>query len=97
MLKSFKVEKLVISAIPSLVETWTLGFGFQSLEDGERRSLSNINLMVFPGTVWLKKPIFENQETSQRGGGGGHFILYSLYTLLLFLSFLYGQNYIIVC
>lgn len=96
MLKSFKVEKLVISAIPSLVETWTLGFGFQSLEDGERRSLSNINLMVFPGTVWLKKPIFENQETSQRGGGGGHFILYSLYTLLFFLSFLYGQNYIIV-
>ncbi|KAG5546132.1 hypothetical protein RHGRI_018345 [Rhododendron griersonianum] len=69
MLKSFKVEKLVISAIPSLVETWTLGFGFQSLEDGERRSLSNINLMVFPGTVWLKKPIFENQETSQRGSG----------------------------
>ncbi|KAF7141276.1 hypothetical protein RHSIM_Rhsim06G0206400 [Rhododendron simsii] len=70
MLKSFKVEKLVISAIPSLVETWTLGFGFQSLEDGERRSLSNINLMVFPGTVWLKKPIFENQETIQRGGSG---------------------------
>ncbi|KAH7860231.1 hypothetical protein Vadar_011047 [Vaccinium darrowii] len=70
MLKSLKVEKLVISAIPSLVETWTLGFGFQHLEDGERRSLSSINLMVFPGTVWLKKLIFENQETSQRGGLG---------------------------
>jgi len=70
MLKSLKVEKLVISAIPSLVETWTLGFGFQHLEDGERRSLSSINLMVFPGTVWLKKLIFENQETSQRGGSG---------------------------
>lgn len=62
MLKSFKVEKLVISAIPSLVETWTVGFGFQPLEDSEKRSLSNINLMVFPGTVWLKKSLYENEQ-----------------------------------
>ncbi|KAL6999605.1 hypothetical protein U1Q18_000764 [Sarracenia purpurea var. burkii] len=69
MLRSFKVEKLVISAIPSLVETWTVGFGFKPLEDSERRSLSNINLMVFPGTVWLKKPMIENQSTIQRDAG----------------------------
>lgn len=61
MLKSFKVEKLVVSAIPSLVETWTVGFGFTPLEDHEKESLSRTNLMVFPGTVWLKKPLAENQ------------------------------------
>ncbi|GFS31501.1 acyl-CoA N-acyltransferase with RING/FYVE/PHD-type zinc finger protein [Actinidia rufa] len=73
-LRSVKVEQLVISAIPSLVETWITGFGFQPLEDNERRSLSNINLMVFPGTVWLKKPMFENQACNQEGGtiGLGH-------------------------
>ncbi|XP_028059046.1 increased DNA methylation 1-like [Camellia sinensis] len=70
MLKSFKVEKLVISAIPSLVETWTEGFGFQPLECNEKKSLSTINLMVFPGTVWLKKPLFENQSTGQQGDSG---------------------------
>ncbi|CAL5336021.1 unnamed protein product [Camellia sinensis] len=70
MLRSFKVEKLVISAIPSLVETWTVGFGFKPLEDNERNSLSNINLMVFPGTVWLKKPIYQSQTTNQQSGSG---------------------------
>ncbi|KAM7495404.1 hypothetical protein LguiB_030013 [Lonicera macranthoides] len=58
MLRSFKVEKLVISALPSLLETWTVGFGFEPLEESERRSLSgNTNLMVFPGTIWLKKSL----------------------------------------
>ncbi|XP_055824598.1 increased DNA methylation 1-like isoform X2 [Solanum dulcamara] len=65
MLKSFKVEKLVISAIPGLVETWTCGFGFEPLEDCEKRSLSHINLMVFPGTVWLKKSLFQVTDADQ--------------------------------
>ncbi|KAJ8532333.1 hypothetical protein K7X08_012256 [Anisodus acutangulus] len=65
MLKSFKVEKLVISAIPGLVETWTSGFGFEPLEDCEKRSLSHINLMVFPGTVWLKKSLYQATDADQ--------------------------------
>lgn len=65
MLKSFKVEKLVISAIPGVVETWTCGFGFEPLEDYEKRSLSHINLMVFPGTVWLKKSLFQAADADQ--------------------------------
>ncbi|KAH7842954.1 hypothetical protein Vadar_011022 [Vaccinium darrowii] len=67
MLRTLKVEKLVISALPSLVETWTARFGFEPMEDKERNSLIDINLMVFPGTVWLKKPIYRNQETDQQG------------------------------
>lgn len=69
MLESLKVEKLVISAIPGLVETWTEGFGFEPLEDYEKRSLSDINLMVFPGTVWLKKPLFgTHKKLGQKAG-----------------------------
>ncbi|KAL3631460.1 hypothetical protein CASFOL_024444 [Castilleja foliolosa] len=77
MLKALKVEKLVVSAIPTLVETWTVGFGFQPLDEDERQNLSKINLMVFPGSVWLKKPLYEgctvdekidNTETENCGG-----------------------------
>lgn len=57
MLTSIKVEKLVISAIPDLVETWTKGFGFKPIDDIERQRLKGINLMVFPGTVLLEKPL----------------------------------------
>ncbi|XP_023771338.1 increased DNA methylation 1 [Lactuca sativa] len=58
MLKSLKVEKLVVSAIPSLVDTWRDGFGFTALESHEKKSLTKTNLMVFPGTIWLKKPMY---------------------------------------
>ncbi|KAK2986609.1 hypothetical protein RJ640_004365, partial [Escallonia rubra] len=70
MLKSVKVENLVISAIPSLVETWTVGFGFIPLKANERRALSNINLMIFPGTVWLKKSLKDNHvvDAEQEAG-----------------------------
>ncbi|KAH1218364.1 Increased DNA methylation 1 [Glycine max] len=57
VLISFKVEKLVISAIPDLVETWTKGFGFIPVDDIERQRLNKINLMVFPGTVLLVKSL----------------------------------------
>lgn len=51
-----KIDKLVMSAVPALVDTWTKGFGFERLEDDERRAMrQTANLMVFPGTVWLKK------------------------------------------
>lgn len=68
MLKSLKVEKLVISAIPDLVETWTVGFGYEPLEDAEKENLKNINLMVFPGTVLLKKTFHEKQPTDRQAG-----------------------------
>ncbi|XP_022976401.1 increased DNA methylation 1 isoform X2 [Cucurbita maxima] len=68
MLLSFKVKKLVIAAIPSLVETWTEGFGFIPVEDDEKHSLHRFNLMVFPGTLLLKKALYvsgQNTETTQ--------------------------------
>nr|XP_011460777.1 PREDICTED: uncharacterized protein LOC105350447 [Fragaria vesca subsp. vesca] len=68
MLISYKVEKLVIAAIPDLVGTWTGGFGFIPVEDGEKQSLNKINLMVFPGTVLLKKPLCENKTAYRHPG-----------------------------
>lgn len=56
---SLKVEKLVVAALPSLVETWTEGFGFKPMVDEERDALKRINLMVFPGTILLKKTLYE--------------------------------------
>ncbi|KAI4321813.1 hypothetical protein MLD38_035150 [Melastoma candidum] len=58
LLISVKVEKLVIAAVPQLIETWTNGFGFQLLGDDEKHSLNKINLMVFPGTVLLNKTLY---------------------------------------
>ncbi|XP_068660695.1 uncharacterized protein [Aristolochia californica] len=55
MMRSFKVEVLVISAIPSLVDTWVSGFGFKPMEEKEKQQLKNVNLMMFPGTVLLLK------------------------------------------
>ncbi|KZV29695.1 hypothetical protein F511_05789 [Dorcoceras hygrometricum] len=68
VLKSLKVEMLVVSSIPTLVETWTVGFGFQPLEEDEKRSLSEINMMVFPGAVWLKKLLYENHRLNGKNG-----------------------------
>lgn len=68
MLISFKVEKLVIAAIPDLVGTWTEGFGFVPLEDSEKRGLNKINLMVFPGTVLLKKSLYDHRKARDRFG-----------------------------
>ncbi|PON98417.1 Methyltransferase [Trema orientale] len=68
MLMSFKVEKMVVAAIPDLVETWTKGFGFELVEDSEKDSLNKINLMVFPGTVLLKKPLYDNRMTHGQSG-----------------------------
>lgn len=65
---SFKVEKLVITAIPHVVETWTKGFGFKLVEEEERKTLNKINLMVFPGTVLLSKPLYQSQKTDGQSG-----------------------------
>ncbi|KAI4333582.1 hypothetical protein L6164_018369 [Bauhinia variegata] len=62
MLTSFKVEKLVIAAIPDIMETWTEGFGFRPVDDVEKRRLSKFNLMVFPGTILLEKPLYGKEK-----------------------------------
>lgn len=91
MLMSFKVEKLVIAAIPNLVETWTEGFGFKPLEDNEKKNLNKINLMVFPGTVLLKKPLYEIQKADRHSG---ECCLVPLYDSIFMLAFKFSQSLI---
>ncbi|KAI0496097.1 hypothetical protein KFK09_022404 [Dendrobium nobile] len=71
MLKSLKVEMLVISAMPGLVETWISTFGFQHINDIDKKKLSGINLLIFPGATLLKKNLFE-REGSESGADKIH-------------------------
>ncbi|KAK4782381.1 hypothetical protein SAY86_016483 [Trapa natans] len=71
LLISLRVEKLLIAAIPELVETWTKSFGFQVVEKDEKQSLNGINLTVFPGTILLKKTLFQGQKSNTQTGYEG--------------------------
>ncbi|CAM6109439.1 unnamed protein product [Calypogeia fissa] len=55
MLHSLEVERLVLPAVPELLETWTAAFGFQSMDESERLKLMDLNIMAFPGTSTLYK------------------------------------------
>jgi hypothetical protein len=63
MLKSLKVETLLLSAIPHLVDTWTSGFGFREVDDSDKKKLSKFRLASVPGTVLLKKNLYESSGT----------------------------------
>lgn len=60
---------LVITAIPSLVDTWTEGFGFIPMEDEEKKQLSSINFMIFPGTILLRKNLYEKDACKIKYSG----------------------------
>ncbi|XP_066350192.1 uncharacterized protein [Miscanthus floridulus] len=59
MLKFLKVEMLLLSAIPHLVETWTSTFGFREIDDSDKKRLSKVRLAAVPGSVLLKKKLCE--------------------------------------
>jgi hypothetical protein len=63
MLKSLKVEMLLLSAIPHLVDTWTSGFGFRGIDDSDKKKISKFRLASVPGTVLLKKNLYESSDT----------------------------------
>nr|CAB3487083.1 unnamed protein product [Digitaria exilis] len=64
LLKSLKVEMLLLSAIPQLVDTWTSTFGFREIDDSDKKKLSKVRLAQVPGTVLLKKNLCARAGTS---------------------------------
>ncbi|EFH44731.1 PHD finger family protein [Arabidopsis lyrata subsp. lyrata] len=62
-LGSLKVAKLVIPAVPELIDTWTSGFGFTPVNESEKKTIKNLNLLVFPGVDMLGKSLVKEQIT----------------------------------
>ncbi|TYI22463.1 hypothetical protein ES332_A06G105000v1 [Gossypium tomentosum] len=61
LLISFKVEKLVITAIPNIVETWT-----KLVQEAEGRTLNKINLMVFPEQYCSRSPCINPKKQMEK-------------------------------
>ncbi|KAG0626598.1 hypothetical protein M758_2G136800 [Ceratodon purpureus] len=55
MLNRIGVELLVLPAVPELMDTWRVAFGFQPLNSHQKKELTKLNLMAFPGTSLLHK------------------------------------------
>lgn len=49
------VERLVLPAIPSVLNTWKMSFGFSEVDKSERLNFLDYTFLEFQGTVFCQK------------------------------------------
>ncbi|MED6145964.1 hypothetical protein PIB30_030048 [Stylosanthes scabra] len=54
------VERLILPAVPSVVETWTGSFGFARMTEFERSHFLDNTFLDFQGTIMCQKPLTKN-------------------------------------
>ncbi|KAI5077447.1 hypothetical protein GOP47_0007271, partial [Adiantum capillus-veneris] len=59
MLHELGVRKLLLPAVPQLLNTWKQKFGFQHINSWDRFEMRQMNVMRFPGTFILKKNVVQ--------------------------------------
>ncbi|KAF1002954.1 uncharacterized protein LOC141699749 [Apium graveolens] len=60
VLSELGVEKLVLPAVRSLLDTWTSSFGFSVMSESERLELLDYTFLNFRGTTMCQKPLSKN-------------------------------------
>lgn len=64
MLSSLHVEKLIIPAVPEMLETWMTSFSFKQLESSHKDEIRNLNMMLFADATLLQKPICSKRTST---------------------------------
>ncbi|CAK9181680.1 unnamed protein product, partial [Ilex paraguariensis] len=62
-LKELGVDRLVLPAVPSVVNTWTTSFGFSMMTDSDRLNFLDYTLLGFQGTIMCQKLLSEIPST----------------------------------
>ncbi|KAJ1297607.1 hypothetical protein BS78_01G389600 [Paspalum vaginatum] len=55
LLLDMGVERLLLPAVPELLETWTSSFGFTAMSDSDRLELAGNSILSFQGTTMCQK------------------------------------------